>query len=497
MVVYCILPARNLACGYVFQLFLTQGTGHCGKTAFTRGLAMHCCSLRCNTSGTQLSSHMKTLRTQDIIALGFMTFALFLGAGNIIFPPLIGLAAGEHLTGAAAGFLLTGVGLPLLAVVALARMDGGLDTLTAPIGRIASTVLGVAVYLTIGPLFATPRTATVSFEMGLAPFVGNTPGMLLAFSVVYFGLVMLLSLFPGKLMDTIGKLITPVLILALAVLGGAAVLAPAGGYLPSSALYTSQGTSFAQGFLQGYQTMDALAALVFGVVIVNAIKAAGVTDTRLHTRYAIYAGMIAAIGLGLVYVSLIYLGATSGSLVEPTSSGVQILTAFVQHRFGVAGLWLLAAVILLACLTTGVGLVSACSSYFSQLTRISYRSMVVILSVFSAAVSNQGLEQLIAIAVPVLLCIYPVAIALVAISLIGNQWQSARLVFAPVMLVALVFGLLDAAKAVGFESLQPQWLSQLPGAELGLGWWLPVAATLALAALADWWRARAEPVSAL
>ena len=123
--------------------------------------------------------------------------------------------------------------------------------------------------------------------------------------------------------------------------------------------------------------------------------------------------------------------------------------------------------------------------------------MVVILSVFSAAVSNQGLEQLIAIAVPVLLCIYPLAIALVAISLIGNQWQSARLVFAPVMLVALVFGLLDAAKAVGFESLQPQWLSQLPGAELGLGWWLPVAATLALAALADWWRARAEPVSAL
>ena len=438
---------------------------------------------------------MKTLRTQDIIALGFMTFALFLGAGNIIFPPLIGLAAGHHLSGAAAGFLLTGVGLPLLAVVALARMDGGLDTLTAPIGRIASTVLGVAVYLTIGPFFATPRTATVSFEMGLAPFVGNTPDMLLAFSIVYFALVMLLSLYPGKLMDTIGKLITPELIVALAVLGGAALIAPAGGYLPSSALYASQSAAFAQGFLQGYQTMDALAALVFGVVIVNAIKAAGVTDPRLHTRYAIYAGLIAATGLGLVYVSLIYLGATSGSLVAQASTGVQILTAFVQHRFGAAGMWLLAAVILLACLTTGVGLVSACSSYFSQLTRISYRRMVVILSVFSAAVSNQGLEQLIAIAVPVLLCIYPVAIALVAISLIGNQWRSARWVFAPVMLVALLFGLLDALKAIGFQALQPQWLDLLPGAELGMGWLLPVALTLAIVCAADWRRGKIEGAS--
>ena len=129
---------------------------------------------------------MKKLKTWDIFALGFMTFALFLGAGNIIFPPMVGLAAGENLLGASTGFLLTGVGLPLLGVVALARVGGGLDTLTSPIGRIAGLVLAVAIYLTIGPLFATPRTATVSFEMGLAPFVGNTPAMLLAFTIAYF-----------------------------------------------------------------------------------------------------------------------------------------------------------------------------------------------------------------------------------------------------------------------------------------------------------------------
>ena len=257
--------------------------------------------------------HMTTLKTRDILALGFMTFALFLGAGNIIFPPMVGMAAGQNLLGASTGFLLTGVGLPLLGVVALARVGGGLDTLTRPIGRTAGLILAIAIYLTIGPFFATPRTATVSFEMGLAPFVGNTPAMLLVFTIVYFVLVALLSLFPGKLMDNVGKIITPVLILALAVLGGSAFLAPAGGYSVSTEAYATQGAAFAEGFLQGYQTMDALASLIFGLVIVNAIKAAGVTDGKLHTRYCIYAGIIAATCLGLVYVSLMYLGATNRS----------------------------------------------------------------------------------------------------------------------------------------------------------------------------------------
>ncbi|MFG5777666.1 branched-chain amino acid transport system II carrier protein [Comamonas sp. J-3] len=432
---------------------------------------------------------MTTLKLRDIVALGFMTFALFLGAGNIIFPPIVGMAAGENLLGATVGFLLTGVGLPLLGVVALARVGGGLDTLTLPIGRIAGTTLACAIYLTIGPLFATPRTATVSFEMGLAPFVGNTPLMLLLFTIGYFALVMLLSLFPGKLMDNIGKLITPVLIVALVILGGAAFLAPAGGYSSSTADYSTQTAAFAQGFLQGYQTMDALASLVFGIVIVNAIKAAGVTDRRLHTRYAIAAGIIAAVGLGLVYISLLYLGDTSSSLADNAATGVQILTAYVQHTFGDAGLWLLAAVILLACLTTGVGLVSACSAFFSELTGFSYRGVVVALSIFSAAVANQGLAQLIAVAVPVLVGIYPVAIALIALSLL-HRWNRPSRVYIPVMLVALVFGLFDAAKALEWTALVPAWLDKLPGAALGMGWVTPVAAVLVVAGLIDWFSAK-------
>ena len=430
---------------------------------------------------------MTTLKTRDILALGFMTFALFLGAGNIIFPPMVGMAAGENLLGASAGFLLTGVGLPLLGVIALARVGGGLDTLTHPIGRIAGLVLAVAIYLTIGPLFATPRTATVSFEMGLAPFVGNTPGMLLAFTITYFVMVALLSLFPGKLMDNVGKIITPVLIVALAVLGGSAVLAPVGGYSVSTAAYATQAAAFSEGFLQGYQTMDALASLIFGIVIVNAIKAAGVHDTKLHTRYCIYAGIIAAVCLGLVYASLMYLGATNSNLAANATTGVQILTAFVQQTFGPAGLWLLAIVIMLACLTTGVGLITACSSFFSELTGISYRLMVIGISVFSAVVANQGLAQLIAVAVPVLVGLYPLAITLIALSLM-HRWNQPSRVYMPSMLVALIFGLFDAAKAAKFDALLPHWLDALPGAAMGMGWVTPVAVTIVLCAGLDYLR---------
>ena len=435
---------------------------------------------------------MKTLKTRDIIALGFMTFALFLGAGNIIFPPSVGLAAGEFQWSAALGFLLTGVGLPLLGVVALARVGGGLDTLTSPIGKIAGILMGLAIYLTIGPLFATPRTATVSFEVGMAPFTGNTPQALAIFTICYFALVMVLSLFPGKLMDNIGKIITPALIAVLAVLGIAAFVAPAGDITTPTEAYAASGKALAQGFVMGYQTMDALASLVFGIVIVASIKAAGVTDTKLHTRYTIYAGIIAAIGLGLVYVSLIYLGAMSGTVVPADASGVQILTTYVDSVFGTSGIILLAAVILLACLTTGVGLVSACSAYFSELLGVKYRTVVIIISIFSAVVANQGLAQLIAVAVPVLVTIYPVAIALIALGLLSGLWQHKARVFIPVMTVALVFGLVDGIKAAGFDV--PAVFTSLPGNDMGLGWLLPVLVVLIIAGVLD--RVRPAPAKA-
>lgn len=428
---------------------------------------------------------MQSLKTTDIIALGFMTFALFLGAGNIIFPPLVGQGAGAHMWSAAAGFLLTGVGLPLATVVALARVGGGLDTLTQPIGRTAGVLLGVLVYLAIGPLFATPRTATVSFEVGLAPFVDSSSqsSVLFVYSLVYFGLVMLIALFPGKLIDTVGKYITPVLIIGLILMGAAAFLLPAGVVQPATGAYLD--AALGQGFVQGYQTMDALGALVFGIVIVNAIRDRSVSDRGLQTRYAIIAAIIAAVGLALVYISLVYLGATSGSLAPGATTGVPILTHFVQHTFGTFGSVLLALVITLACLTTAVGLVCACGEYFSRILPVSYRTIVITFSLFSMVVANQGLEQLIAVSLPVLIGVYPVAITLVALSLMDHFWVRSSRVFKPTMLVAAICGVLDGAATAGFDLNLPTWFTELPGAALGLGWLTPVLLTWAIAAVAD------------
>ncbi|TBU97598.1 branched-chain amino acid transport system II carrier protein [Phytopseudomonas dryadis] len=426
---------------------------------------------------------MTRLKGLDLLALGFMTFALFLGAGNIIFPPSAGMSAGENIAAAALGFLLTGVGLPLLTVVALARVGGGLPTLTSPLGRWAGIVLAVAVYLTIGPLFATPRTAVASFEIGMQPFVGSSAMALFAYTTAYFAAVLFLSLNPGRLVDRIGKFITPVLIVALIVLGGAAVLAPAAEVGEATGAYRDQ--PLVQGFLQGYLTMDALGALVFGIVIANAIRARGISDDGLITRYCVVAGIIAAVALSLVYLALFYLGATSHELAAGAENGGQILTAYVNQTFGPAGSLLLAVVIILACLTTGVGLLTACGEFFSDLFNISYRGVVIVLALFSLAVSNQGLSQLISVSVPVLVGLYPLAIVLVALSLANRLWLSQSRVFVPVMAVTLVCGIVDGMNAAGWSEQVPAFFGNLPLAAQSLGWLVPALVTLVLACLAD------------
>lgn len=426
---------------------------------------------------------MTRLKGLDLLALGFMTFALFLGAGNIIFPPSAGLAAGEAIWPAATGFLLTGVGLPLLTVVALARVGGGMDRLTAPLGRIAGAILAVAVYLAIGPLFATPRTAVVSFEMGVAPFTGNAATPLFIYTAVFFAAVLFLVLNPGQLVDRVGKFITPVLIAALLVLGGAAFFSPAGEIGATAESYRSN--PLLKGFLEGYLTMDTLGALVFGIVIATAIRDRGVSEPALITRYSVIAGAIAAVGLSLVYVALFYLGATSQGIAGNAQNGVQVLTTYVQHTFGTPGSLLLAVVITLACLTTAVGLTAACGEFFSGLLPVSYRAVVIVFTLFSLLVSNQGLTQLISVSVPVLVGLYPLAIMLVALSLLDRCWVSPSRVFVPVMAVTLVFGVADGLLAAGFTDLVPDLFTALPLAAQSMGWLVPVLVTLAIAFVTD------------
>lgn len=423
------------------------------------------------------------LTSKDILALGFMTFALFVGAGNIIFPPMVGIQAGEHVWHAALGFLITAVGLPVISVIALARVGGGIDALSSPIGKVAGVVLATVCYLAVGPLFATPRTATVSFEVGIAPLTGDGPLPLFIYSLVYFILVIGVSLYPGKLLDTVGHILAPLKIVALTILGLAALLWPAGGIAPASAEY--QRAAFSNGFVNGYLTMDTLGALVFGIVIVNAARSRGISEAKLLTRYTVIAGLIAGVGLTLVYLALFKLGADSASIIDQSANGAAILHAYVQHTFGAMGSFFLASLIFVACIVTAVGLTCACAEFFEHYLPFSYRQLVFIIGTFSMVVSNLGLSHLIQISIPVLTAIYPPCIVLVLLSFTLSWWKKSTRIVAPVMLVSLLFGIVDAIKTTNLKAMIPEFTQNLPLADQGLAWLPPSLVMLALVAVYD------------
>lgn len=417
----------------------------------------------------------QTLKTTDILATGLMTFALFLGAGNIIFPPFLGHMAGTELITAMLGFLLTGVGLPLMGVIACARAGGGLEKLTAIFPPKMALTFAVILFLAIGPLFASPRTAVVSYELGLLPFIGESGTFSLAlFSVGFFAVALYLALFPGKLVETVGKLITPLLVVVLVVIAVGAFLFPQGEAGVATESMISQG--FFNGFREGYQTMDTLGALVFGVVIINAIQGKGVTDAKQVARYTFIAGLIASVGLSLVYLVLGYIGSTSHQLVTTPQNGVEIISLFVNAVFGSWGKVVLAITVILACLTTAVGLLSACGEYFSRVfPAMHYRGWVILCALTSALIANVGLNTLLKVTIPALLIIYPVAIALIAVTLLKswlvNPSRVMTCVLIPVGLISVVEGL--HAAGLSFVSPAYELLAYLPLQQEGLVWLIP------------------------
>lgn len=419
---------------------------------------------------------MQAFRRFDVLALGFMTFALFLGAGNLIVPPEIGRNAGADFWPATLGFLATGVGLPLLGVVAVAVIGGGLRDLTQPLPRWAGIAYGLAIYLSIGPLFAIPRTATVAFEMGAAPWLSNgdeSAVALAVYTLIFFSVSTYLALSPGKLMDRIGKYITPLLILVLAVMAIAVLLFPQGEIGPGSDKLNNG--AFIFGFLQGYQTMDALASVVFGIVIIQAIKDRGITDRTLITRYVVLAGVIAAVCLSLVYVPLSWLGATSHEVASQYNNGSHLIALYITEIFGSAGQLILALIITLACVTTAVGLLTSCGEYFHQLMpSVSYRQFVIAMALVSALLANQGLAQIIQLSIPVLVALYPLTMVLIALSLLRPWLRDANRVFSVAMAGTAVIAVYDGLNTA---ALAPEFLTslyqQLPLATEGMAWLCP------------------------
>ncbi|USD39266.1 branched-chain amino acid transport system II carrier protein [Ferrimonas sp. SCSIO 43195] len=397
------------------------------------------------------------MRTRDITAIGFTAFALFLGAGNLIFPPLLAQQAGHHWLTAMGGFLLSAVGLPALTLCVLGRLPS-VATLTDTLPVWLRNGFWLLVFATLGPAFVLPRAVTVAYEMGLAPFI-NTDA-LLPFSLVFCGLSLLLALKPGKLVDIIGKFMTPALILMLTTLVIAAILSPQG--TPQVAIERYQNGALVNGLLEGYMTLDAIAAVAFGWVIVHAIKQKGVQNRQEIRRYSDAVAGIYVVLMGTCYLAMGYLGATASHIAPQATNGGYILTQYAATVLGPAGQLLLGAITLTACLTTIVGLTNANAEYFQNNHGIAFSRCAVAVLSLTALVSNVGLEQLIRFSLPLILTLCPIAIALVlaaGLSLNRHRYLSA------LVLTMSLFGGIDALAVL---ELVP------PSVHQGLSLWLPL-----------------------
>jgi len=402
----------------------------------------------------------------DSLVVGAALFSMFFGAGNMIFPPYLGLQSGSQWLASFIGYYIGDIGLALIAMFALIRVRGH-EPVMAPLGNKLSVLLMSAIVLCLGPFVAIPRTAATTFELSIVPLLPNFNMPL--FFVLFFGLVLILCLNQSAVVDIVGKVLTPVLFVGLLALIVIGILNPLG---PTDVPAKIDGV-VAAGLQSGYQTMDVLATTIFGAMILNSVASKGHTDPKDQVKVSLGASLVAGIGLLIVYMGLTYLGATVSTMYETSIDRTALLTALIQQLLpGNSGVIFFAVVVCMACLTTAIALTSATGNYFSGITRgkVKYKGIVVLVCIFSAAISCVGTETIISLASPVLSIVYPPVLALVAFSFFEHKISVAgkRLGAA----VAILCGVLEVVISFGW---MPNILAMMPLGSLGFGWLVPTA----------------------
>ena len=405
---------------------------------------------------------------KDVWLVGVALFAMFFGAGNLIFPPYLGLLAGSDWRWALLGFLITGIGMPLLGIIAAARAGGTVEHMGRRVSPLFGRLLAIVILLAIGPLLAIPRTGAAAFELGVQPTWPAFPAAV--FSVVYFGLTLWFALNRSTVVDRIGRFLTPLLLIALAWIVLEGLLRPLG-----APVRTELPGPFGRGFREGYQTMDALASLVFSQIVIGALVLKGYEEPRQQARLAAYAGLVAALGLALVYGGLMHLGATASGRYPPDAERTALLIGIVQAQMGGTGRVALGLAVSLACLTTAIALTATVADYFSRLCgeRLGYRSIAVATVVFSGLFATVGVTTIVNLAYPLLVTVYPVAITLIVLTLIGGR-ATRRAVCVGAVAGALLTSIPEALAIAGLplDALNAV-LARLPFAASGFAWLLP------------------------
>ncbi|WP_339252443.1 branched-chain amino acid transport system II carrier protein [Sporosarcina sp. FSL W8-0480] len=410
---------------------------------------------------------------KTVVFSGLMLFSLFFGAGNLIFPPLLGLQSGENFEPAITGFLITGVLLPFMAVMAISLSENGLISIGSRVHRVFGIVFAILIYMSIGALYGIPRASNVAYELGFKQIIAVDSQMaLLIFSLIFFGVTYFISLNPKKIVDRIGQLLTPLLLLVLGMLVVQAFIKFENVASPAEGDYVT--TPFIKGFVEGYFTMDAVAALAFGIVVINALKDKGAKSKLELVKGTFGAGVIAGIGLVIVYISLGWIGRVIPKDTD-FANGAEVLTVASGILFARGGGLLFGVIVILACLTTCVGLITACARFFNEiLPKIHYRFYVAVFTLVGLLVSNLGLDLILSLATPLLVFIYPIAIVLVILSLLQHYVGGGKMMYRLTVSVASIFALYDVLVNLGFQlHRSTELLEIIPFFEHGLGWVLP------------------------
>lgn len=439
------------------------------------------------------------LTWKQYLVVASLLFGLFFGAGNLIFPLHLGQLAGAHWGTAAVGFLITGVLLPLLSVLAVAvtRSEGVYD-IGRPLGPAFAIVFMVLIHATIGPLFGTPRTATVSFTVGVAPFVPKAMQgwALLLFSALFFAAAFAFSYHQNNILANIGKVLNPVFLALLFLVFVVAFASPLGN--PATAPVTSAYTHSAltNGFLEGYNTMDALAGLAFGVTVVTAVRSMGQRRPKDVSKVVAKSGVLAVSAIAVIYVLLILMGAMSLGRFKVSADGGVAFNQLVNAYAGAFGQVVLAFLLTVTCLTTAVGLVAAFAQDFHKhFPKVSYHTWLALSCLASFLAANFGLDQIIAWSTPMLMFLYPLAMVLILLSVCSPLFHRDGVVYFFVVLFTVVPALGDMVVAFpsvvsnsAFGQMVASWRSALPLASMGLSWLVPALAGLVVALLVHWLR---------
>lgn len=410
----------------------------------------------------------KQKRLNDVFVLGFALFAIFFGAGNLIFPPSLGLAAGKHWPLAALGFLLTDPVLPILGVIATSKAGGKAEDLGKRVSPTFAKALGALCILVVGPLFSIPRTSATVYEIAVKPFMPNSP--IIITSVIFFILTYLFVVNQNSVMEKIGKYLTPALLIILTIIIIKSIISPIAPMIEPKA-----NNFFLLGFREGYQTMDALgASLMAGIVLTDLIYRGykGRKEQEVMTNKV---GLVAGALLLFVYGGLTYVGATGGNLFKPGISRVDLLLGLVTKLFGTTGAVATSIVVSLACLTTSVGLTATTANYFNSISKgkISYKSVSIAVVLCSLVLSLIGVEGLISIAVPILATIYPVIIVLIVMTLFDKHIPNGDTYTGAVLGAFLVSFIININEATGLLGGIMKVIKKLPLFEGGFPWILP------------------------